>query len=186
LKLIVAMTGASGALYGIRLLEALRAYGVETHLIVSRWGRTTLEHETKYCYQEVASLAYRSYNYEDMFCPAASGSARFDGMIVVPCSMKTLSGIRYGYADNLITRSADVTIKEGRRLILVVRETPLSPIQLENMLDLSRLGVVIMPPVPSFYTKPETLEDVIDQTVTRMLDQLGIDSQGVKRWGDEF
>ncbi len=186
MKLIVAITGASGAIYGIRLLEALRACEVETHLIVSQWGLATLEHETAYRYRDVASLAYRSYNYDDMFCPAASGSARFDGMIVVPCSMKTLSGIRCGYADNLITRAADVTIKERRRLILVVRETPLSPIPLENMLDLSRLGVVIMPPVPSFYLRPQTLEEVIEQTVARMLDQLGIESSYGKRWGEDL
>jgi len=184
MRLIVAITGASGAIYGVRLLQELKARGVETYLVISEWGRRTIEAETDYDIEGIIGMAGHYYDSHDFLSPIASGSTLLDGMVVAPCSMKTLSGIRHGYADNLVIRAADVSIKERRRLILLVRETPLSPIHLENMLELSRLGVTIMPPVPSFYNRPFSLEDVIDQSVFRVLDQLGLDAGQASRWGE--
>jgi len=183
LKLIIGITGASGVIYGIRILEELKKSGVETHLVISRWGRAAIVQETDYSVEKVASLASFSYDEEDLAAGISSGSFKSDGMIVAPCSMKTLAGIACGYADDLITRAADVAIKEGRKLVLMPRETPLSAIHLENMLKLSRIGVVIMPPVPAFYTNPRNLEEVINQTVGRALDQFGIEIEGYRRWG---
>lgn len=184
LKLVIAITGASGAIYGIRILEELKKKNVESHLIISKWGGVTIEKETDYAIEEVKALAARAYDENDMAAPISSGSFKCDGMIVAPCSMKTLSGIAHGYTEDLIIRAADVTIKEKRKLILMVRETPLNPMHLENMLKLSRIGVTIMPPVPAFYTKPETFDDVINQTVGRVLDQFGIEIDNMKRWGN--
>ncbi|RKL63810.1 UbiX family flavin prenyltransferase [Thermoanaerobacteraceae bacterium SP2] len=184
MKLIIAITGASGAIYGIRILEELKKKNVESHLIISKWGGVTIEKETDYAIEEVKALAARAYDENDMAAPISSGSFKCDGMIVAPCSMKTLSGIAHGYTEDLIIRAADVTIKEKRKLILMVRETPLNPMHLENMLKLSRIGVTIMPPVPAFYTKPETFDDVINQTVGRVLDQFGIEIDNMKRWGN--
>lgn len=180
--LTVAITGASGAIYGIRILEELNTNAVESHLVISRWGKETIKTETDYTVEEVESLADYVYDEEDMAAPISSGSFKCEGMIVAPCSMKTLSGIAHGYAEDLIIRAADVTIKEKRKLILMVRETPLNAIHLENMLRLSQIGVTIMPPVPAFYTKPKTLDDVINQTVGRALDQFGIETSSFKRW----
>ncbi|MDN5302367.1 MAG: flavin prenyltransferase [Thermoanaerobacteraceae bacterium] len=184
MKLIIAITGASGAIYGIRILEELKKKNVESHLIISKWGGVTIEKETDYAIEEVKALVARAYDENDMAAPISSGSFKCDGMIVAPCSMKTLSGIAHGYTEDLIIRAADVTIKEKRKLILMVRETPLNPMHLENMLKLSRIGVTIMPPVPAFYTKPETFDDVINQTVGRVLDQFGIEIDNMKRWGN--
>lgn len=181
-KIVVAITGASGAVYGARTLEALREAEVETHLIMSRWACVTLETETDRTVESVEKTAGRCYDEEDLSAPLASGSFSTDGMVIVPCSMKTLASIASGYADNLISRAADVAMKEGRRLVLVPRETPLSPIHLENMLKLSRLGVVILPPMPAFYIKPEKIEDLVDHTVGRVLDRLGIPNSLYKRW----
>lgn len=178
------MTGATGAVLGIRLLELLRDLGVETHLIISRWAMETLKYEGDFSVKDVKRLATICYSHNDAAALPSSGSFQTDGMIVVPCSMRTLSAIRTGYADDLICRAADVTIKEQRKLILVARETPLSPIHLENMLALARIqNVVIFPPMPAFYTKPETLEDIVDQSVGRMLDMFGLESTGFPRWG---
>lgn len=182
MRLIIAITGATGAIYGIRLLEALAAAEVETHLVISRWGKVTIEAESSYNIGEVFSLATANYDENNLAAAVASGSFRGDGMIVIPCSMKTLAGIAGGYSDNLILRAADVTLKEGRKLVLAVRETPLSPIHLENMLKLSRLGVVIAPPVPAFYGKPRTLEELIGQTVGRLLDIFAVPYDRLKRW----
>jgi 4-hydroxy-3-polyprenylbenzoate decarboxylase len=183
LKLIVAITGASGATYGIQLLQELRRLEVETHLVVSKWGRKTIEAETGYNYQQVVSLADTHYNNDDFFSALASGSAQFDAMVIAPCSMKTLSGIRHGFANNLVLRAADVSIKERRRLVLLARETPLSSIHLDNMLELSRLGVVIMPPVPAFYHRPNSIDEIVAQTVGRIIDQLGLEGAELQRWG---
>jgi len=183
MKLVLAITGASGAIYGIRILEELNANAVESHLVISKWGKETIKTETGYTVEEVESLADFVYDEDDMAASISSGSFKCEGMIVAPCSMKTLSGIAHGYTEDLIIRAADVTIKEKRKLILMVRETPLNPIHLENMLRLSQIGVTIMPPVPAFYTKPETLEDVINQTAGRVLDQFGIETGSFKRWG---
>jgi 4-hydroxy-3-polyprenylbenzoate decarboxylase len=183
MRLVVAMTGASGAALGIRLLERLHDVpSVETHLVMSRWARQTIRLETTRTASEVASLADHAYQPEDQAAPISSGSFLTDGMVVVPCSMKTLAGIRTGYCDSLVTRAADVTLKERRKLVLVVRETPLSEIHLENMLSLARMGVIILPPVPAFYALPSTIEDVVDNIVARALDQFGVAVPGAPRW----
>ena len=155
MRLIVGITGATGSIYGVRVLERLREAGVETHLVISRWGARTLLHETPYSKEQVESLATQSYNPADMGAAISSGSFRTDGMIVAPCSAKTLGAIAHGFGDNLVHRAADVILKERRRLVLALREAPLSDIHLENMLKLSRMGAVVMPPVPAFYTLPQ-------------------------------
>jgi 4-hydroxy-3-polyprenylbenzoate decarboxylase len=183
MRLIVAMTGATGAPLGVRLLETLREIPkVETHLILSRWARATIELETSRSADEVAALADVIYAPADQAAPLSSGSYITDGMIIVPCSMKTLAGIRIGYADDLIGRAADVCLKERRKIVLVPRETPFNDVHLENMLALSRMGVVIFPPTPAWYNQPQSLDDAIDHLVGRMLDQFGLRSPKVKRW----
>lgn len=184
-RIILAITGATGSIYGVRLLEELNRAGVETHLIVSDAAQTTIALETVFSLREIEERACYRYANGNIAAPTASGSFLHQGMVVAPCSMKTLSAIANGYSDNLISRSADVTIKEGRKLILLVRETPLSAIHLENMLKLARIGVVIMPPAPAFYNRPRTIRDIVDQTVGRVLDQLGIENSLVKRWPGE-
>ncbi|HWI55297.1 MAG TPA: UbiX family flavin prenyltransferase [Desulfobacteria bacterium] len=183
MKIIIAITGASGAVYGIRMLEECRNNNVETHLILTKWAETTIEEETDYSVGTVKELADFFYEEDDMAAAIASGSFKCDGMIVAPCSVKTLAGIAHGLANNLVARAADVALKEKRKLVLMVRETPLNPIHLENMTKLSKLGVVIMPPVPAFYTRPESIDDIVSQTVGRALDQLGIETALLKRWG---
>ncbi len=173
-RIVVALTGATGAIYGVRALRALRDAGVERHLVVSKWGQATLAHETDVTLDELSALASAVHQAGDLTAPIASGSFDTDGMLIVPCSMRTLGAIANGVGDNLIHRAADVVIKERRRLVLAVVETPLSAIHLENMLKLSRLGVSIVPPVPAFYTRPAALEDVVSYAVARMLDQLGV------------
>ncbi|MEX2969625.1 non-oxidative hydroxyarylic acid decarboxylases subunit B [Streptomyces sp. C184] len=183
MRLIVGMTGATGAPFGVRLLEVLRELdGVETHLVLSRWARATIELETPYTAREVIKLADVTYGAADQAAAISSGSFRTDGMIVIPCSMKTLAGIRAGYAEGLVGRAADVVLKERRKLVVVPRETPLSEIHLENMLALSRMGAVMVPPMPAFYNHPATLDDVIDHIVARVLDQFGLSAPGARRW----
>jgi 4-hydroxy-3-polyprenylbenzoate decarboxylase len=186
MRLIVALSGATGSIYGVRLLECLRAAGVETHLVISRWGVRTLLHETAYSKEQVEALATKAYASADMGATISSGSFRTDGMIVAPCSAKTLAAIAHGVGENLIHRAADVILKERRKLVLAVREAPLSDIHLENMLKLSRMGAVIMPPLPAFYTRPQSLDDVVNHTVARLLDQFGIDAPGLTRWNGEM
>jgi 4-hydroxy-3-polyprenylbenzoate decarboxylase len=186
MRLIVGITGATGAIYGIRFLERLRTHGVEAHLVVSRWGARTLLHETSYTREQVEALAHTSYAPADMGAAISSGSFQTSGMVVAPCSAKTLAAIAHGYGENLIHRAADVILKERRQLVLVVREAPLSAIHLENMLKLSRMGTVILPPVPAFYNHPRTVDDVVEHTVTRMLDQFGIEVPGAVRWTGEM
>ena len=186
MRLIVGMTGATGAIYGVRLLERLRDAAVETHLVISRWGVRTLLHETPYSREHVDALATMTYAPGDMGAAISSGSFKTDGMIVAPCSAKTLAAIAHGYGDNLIHRAADVVLKERRRLVLVVREAPLSDIHLQNMLTLSRMGVVVLPPLPAFYNHPRTIDDIVDHTVSRMLDQFGLETSGVERWAGEM
>ncbi|MGI5838790.1 MAG: UbiX family flavin prenyltransferase [bacterium] len=182
MRLIVAITGATGAIYGIRLLETLRAASIETHLLISRWGKVTIETESGRRLEEVIGQSTFYHAEDNLGAVIASGSFRCAGMIIAPCSMKTLAGIAGGYADNLILRAADVTLKENRKLVLLARETPLSPLHLENMLKLSRLGVIITPPMPAFYSRPKTLDDIVGQTVGRVLDIFGIQYEGLKRW----
>jgi 4-hydroxy-3-polyprenylbenzoate decarboxylase len=181
-RLVVAMTGATGAIIGVRLLEALRELEVESHLVVSRWARATIAEETPYTVREVSDLATVSYSPEDQGATISSGSFHTDGMVVVPCSMKTLAGIRTGYASDLVARAADVTLKERRRLVLVARETPLSTIHLENMLALSRMGTTVLPPTPAFYNHPSSVGDVVEHVVGRTLDQFGLTLPTVRRW----
>jgi 4-hydroxy-3-polyprenylbenzoate decarboxylase len=186
MRLIVGMTGATGVIYGVRLLERLREAGVETHLVISRWGARTLTHETPYSREQVEALAHTSYAPGDMGAAISSGSFQTAGMIIVPCSAKTLGAIAHGFGDGLIHRAADVILKERRKLLLAVREAPLSDIHLENMLKLSRMGAVILPPMPAFYNNPRSLTDIVEYTVARMLDQFGIDVPGAQRWTGEM
>lgn len=185
-RIIVGITGATGVIYGVRLLERLREAGAETHLVISRWGVRTLQHETRYSREAIEALATATYKPDDLGAAISSGSFGTDGMIVVPCSAKSLAAIAHGYGDSLIHRAADVVLKERRRLVLAVREAPLSDIHLENMLKLSRMGVVIFPPLPAFYNGPVTLDDLVDHTVARMLDQFGIAVAGASRWSGEM
>ncbi|WP_433618435.1 UbiX family flavin prenyltransferase [Dactylosporangium sp. CA-139114] len=182
MRLVVAMTGATGAIIGIRLLGALHEMKVETHLVISRWARATIKEETSFTAAQVAALASASYAPDDQGAAISSGSFKTDGMVVVPCSAKAAAGIRAGYGEGLIVRAADVTIKERRRLVLVVRETPLSPIHLENMLALARIGATILPPVPAFYNHPTTLDDIVEHIVVRVVDQFGLDLPTARRW----
>ncbi len=181
-RIIVGMTGASGAIIGIRTLEALKEAKVETHLVISKCARQTIEHETARSYDEVCGLADAVYSSGDMGAVISSGSFATDGMVVAPCSMRSLATIASGQGDTLVHRAADVVLKERRPLILVARETPLNDIHLENMLKLSRMGVIILPPMPAFYNHPETLEDVVDHVVARILDQLSVPADFAKRW----
>jgi 4-hydroxy-3-polyprenylbenzoate decarboxylase len=186
MRLILGITGATGAIYGVRLLERLREHRVETHLVLSRWGARTLLHETPYTREQVEALADVAYAPGDMGAAISSGSFKTDGMIIAPCSAKTLAAIAHGYGDNLIHRAADVVLKERRKLVLAVREAPLSPIHLENMLALSRMGAVVIPPMPAFYNHPRTVDDIIDYTVARILDQFGVEVAGAARWVGEM
>jgi len=183
LKLIIAITGSTGVIYGIRMLETLKKLDIETHLVMSEWGEKCISMETEYTPEYVKSLANTTSDSKNMAASVSSGTHRINGMIVAPCSMKTLAAIANGYDDTLVARSAGVTIKEGRKLILMVRETPLSAIHLENMLKLSRLGVVILPPVTEFYTNPKTIDDIVNHGVGKCLDQFYIDHDLYPRWG---
>ena len=186
MRLIVGITGATGAIYGIRLLERLRDAGVETHLVISRWGARTLVHETPYSREQVEALAHTSYVAGDMGAAISSGSFQTAGMIIAPCSAKTLGAIAHGFGDGLIHRAADVVLKERRKLLLAVRETPLSEIHLENMLKLARMGAVMLPPMPAFYSHPRSLADIVDHTVERILDQFGVEMPDAVRWAGEM
>jgi 4-hydroxy-3-polyprenylbenzoate decarboxylase len=186
MRLIVGMTGATGVIYGVRLLQRLREADVETHLVISKWGARTLLHETPYSREQVEALATEVYAPNDMGAAIASGSFQAAGMIVAPCSVKTLGAIAHGYGESLVHRAADVTLKEKRKLLLSVREAPLSEIHLENMLKLARMGAVILPPMPAFYMNPQTLDEMIDHTVLRMLDQFGIEVPGAPRWDGDM
>ena len=182
---MIGMTGATGAIYGIRLLELLREHSdCSRHLIISPWAEETITYETGYTVPQVRSLADEVYDVRDLAAPVSSGSFQTLGMVVLPCSMKTLSAIAHGYDDNLIVRAADVTIKEGRPLVLCPRESPLSAIHLENMLKLSRLGVKLVPPMPNFYQHPVTIDDLVRYQVIRTLDQLGLHLEDAGRWGE--
>ena len=181
-RLIVAITGATGTLFGVRLLQALQDSGVETHLVISKWAGRTLVHETPYTLEQVRQMATHTYPINDQGAAISSGSFVTGGMVVIPCSMGTLAAIAHGQGDNLIHRAADVILKERRKLVLVAREAPLNDIHLENMLKLSRMGVVISPPVPAFYNHPRTIDDLVNHTVMRVLDQFGIHLDLAGRW----
>ena len=181
-RLIVGISGASGVILGIRLLELLRPTEIETHLVLSPAARATISQETGWKASSVQSLADVSYRYQDIGAAIASGSFKTIGMVVIPCSVKTLSAIANSFAADLITRAADVTLKEGRPLLLVVRETPLHQGHLRLMNLAAEAGAVIFPPVPAFYTRPKSVEDIIDNTVGRVLARLGIENEAYYEW----
>src|SRR5437899_3650714 len=181
-RLIVGIIGSTGGMLGVRMGEALKGSDIESHLIISKWAQRTLEHETRYTVEQVRSLASVVHSQGDMGASISSGSFKTEGMVVMPCSVHTLAGIANGYGEHLVHRAADVILKERRQLVLVVRETPLSEVHLENMLKLSRMGVVMLPPMPAFYNHPQTVDDVVNHIVFRVLDQFKIPSPFAKRW----
>src|ERR1044071_10038583 len=181
-RLIVGISGATGTIFGVRLLQMLHGSGVETHLIVSKWAARTLVHETPYSLKHVQSLATQSYGIGAQGAAISSGSFVTLGMVIAPCSMRTVAAIAHGLGDNLIHRAADVVLKEGRKLVLVVRESPLNQIHLENMLKLARMGVVILPPMPAFYNHPQNLDDMINHITMRVIDQFDIHLDVMNRW----
>jgi 4-hydroxy-3-polyprenylbenzoate decarboxylase len=184
-RVIVGITGASGTVYGVRLLERLREVAdVETHLIVSRAARQTLALETDLSLDEVEALAAFRYSVADIGAALSSGSFRTHGMVVAPCSIKTMSNIAWGNTGDLISRAADVALKERRRVVLMLRETPLHVGHVETMLRVSQIGAVVFPPVPAFYNRPRTVLDIVDQSVMRCLDLLDIECEAAPRWGE--
>lgn len=183
-RLIVGISGATGIIYGVRLLDELHTAGVETHLVISRAGEMTRSHETPYSAQELRATADVSYPIGDVGAAIASGSFRTLGMIIAPCSMRTLAEIATGVTTTLLTRAADVCLKERRRVVLLVRETPLTTIHLRNMLTATEAGAIVFPPVPAFYDRPATVDDVVNHTIGRVLDLFDLDSGLVRRWGE--
>jgi 4-hydroxy-3-polyprenylbenzoate decarboxylase len=181
-RLVVAITGATGTPFGIRILQMLQGTGVESHLVISRWGARTLIHETPYRLDDVRRMATRSYAEGDQGAAISSGSFVTLGMVIAPCSVKTLGEIAHGYGSGLVHRAADVVLKERRRLVLAVRESPLSEIHLENMLRLARMGAVIAPPLPAFYNRPLSLDDLVTHTASRLLDLFDIHVDEARRW----
>lgn len=182
MRIVVGISGASGAIYGVRTLQALKQLGVETHLVLSETAGETIAYETEHTVDDVLALADKVYPVNDVAAAISSGSFRTDGMVVAPCSMKTLSGVANSYNDNLLTRAADVTLKERRKLVLVVRETPLHLGHLRLMTSATEMGAVLLPPVPAFYHKPKSIDEIINQTVGKVLDQFNLDASLFKRW----
>lgn len=182
-RIVVGISGASGVIYGVRMLDVLRETDLETHLIISNAGRLNIKIETSYKPAEVEAMADFVYDHKDMAASLASGSFLTEGMVVIPCTIKSLSGIANSYNENLLVRTADVTLKEKRKLVLVVRETPLHVGHLRLMTQAAEMGAHILPPVPSFYHQPETIEDIIDQTIGKVFDFMGIEHDLFKRWG---
>ena len=185
-RLVVGITGATGAILGIRLLEALREADIETHLVLSKWALQTIEHETTYSLGEVRALASVVHEAGNMGAAISSGSFVTEGMVIIPCSMRSVAAIAHGTGDHLVHRAADVVLKERRRLVLVAREMPLSDIHLENLLKLSRMGVTIMPPMPAFYNHPQSVDDIVEHVVARVLDQFALPASFAKRWTGEM
>ncbi len=185
MRIVVGISGGSGAIYGVSLLKALKELNVETHLVVSTMGEYVVNHECGLSLNDLKGLATFYHDNKNLAAPISSGSFKVDKTIIVPCSMKTLASVANGFSDNLLTRACDVTLKEQRKLILVPRETPLSQIHLENMLKLSRMGVTIFPPAPGFYNHPETLEDVVLNITGRLLDMLDIENNLINRWNGQ-
>jgi polyprenyl P-hydroxybenzoate/phenylacrylic acid decarboxylase-like protein len=182
MRLVVAIKGASGVVYGVRLLEELKKSGVETHAIVSNAAYLTMKYETGYSPEYLSSLPSRLYKEDELEAPVASGSFLTDGMVVAPCSMKTLSGIAYGFENTLVIRAAMVALKERRRLVLLIRETPLSSVQIESMLRCSQAGAIVMPASPSFYDEPKDVSAMVDQMVGRIMDSFRLEHSLGKRW----
>ncbi len=184
-RLVVGISGASGVIYGVRLLELLRTLPVETHLVMSRAAEVTVAHETTLKVAQVQALAHRCHPMADIAASISSGSFKTMGMIIAPCSIRSMSEIASGVTSSLLTRAADVTLKERRRLVLMVRETPFHVGHLRTMTALAEMGAVIAPPVPAFYSRPEKLEDMIDHTIGRVLDLFGLETGKLRRWGEE-
>lgn len=184
MRLIVGMTGSSGIVYGVRMLEVLKKCNVDVHLIMTEWAKKCLALETDYDLKQVRSLASAYSDDSNMAASVSSGTHKTDGMIVIPCSMKTLSSIANGYEETLVARAAGVTIKEGRKLVMVPRETPLTSIHLENMLKLARIGIVMLPAMPGFYNRPKSVDDLVNHVVGKCLDQFGVEHDLFKRWGN--
>ncbi|TLX87140.1 MAG: UbiX family flavin prenyltransferase [Thaumarchaeota archaeon] len=184
-KIVIGFSGASGIIYGIRLLEVLHSINIQTFLIVSEWAKKNIEIETDKTLEYVKSLSSINYDNSKLDASVSSGSFLHDGMVIVPCSMKSLSSIANGYDDTLISRAASVTLKESRKLILVPRETPLSRIHLENMIKLQDAGAIILPAMPGFYHKPSTINEIVDHLVGKILDQLKIKHDLFRRWKDQ-
>jgi 4-hydroxy-3-polyprenylbenzoate decarboxylase len=184
LPVVVGMSGATGAIYGVRLLEVLQEVGIETHLVVSRWADATILAETAWKPADVRALASHVHEEGDLASPLADPSLPTAGMVVAPCSMRTLAAIANGLTENLLQRAAEIHLQERRRLTLLVRESPLSVIHLDNMLRVAKAGAVVAPPVPAFYAKPRSLDEMVDHTVGRVLDQLGVEHERIRRWGE--
>jgi len=182
-RIVIGISGASGVIYGVRMLELLKETDFETHLIISRSGRLNIEIETRYKPRDVEAMADFVYDHKDMAASLSSGSFLTEGMVVIPCTIKSLSGIANSYNENLLVRAADVTLKEKRKLVLVVRETPLHIGHLRLMTLAAEMGAHLLPPVPSFYHRPKTIDDIIDQTIGKIFDYLGIKHDLFKRWG---
>lgn len=182
-RLVIGISGGSGVLLGIRLLEFLKDTDYETYLVITKPAESIIPHETEYSVEDVKKLATKSYDNSDFFAPFASGSFRTSGMVIIPCSMKTLAGIASGYSDNLLLRAADVSLKERRKLVLVTRETPLSYIHIKNMSKVTKAGAIVVPPVLSFYSKPKSVDDMINFVLGKVLDALGVDNELYERWG---
>lgn len=183
-RIVVGITGASGVIYGIKMLEQLKEMGIETHLIISESGKKNIEIETTFQPSQGAALATHTYDNRNVAAALASGSFLTDGMVVIPCSIKTLSGIAHSYTGNLLIRAADVTLKERRKLVLVVRETPLHLGHVRMMAAAIECGAQILPPIPSFYHQPKTIDDIIHQTIGKVFDSLGIEHDLFRRWGE--
>jgi 4-hydroxy-3-polyprenylbenzoate decarboxylase len=181
-RIIVGITGATGAIFGVRLLEVLNAAAVETHLVMSKWGQQTVEHETGLTLADLRARASVVHATANMAATVSSGSFRTEGMVIAPCSMRTAAAIAHGYGESLVHRAADVVLKERRRLVLLPREMPLSEVHLENLLKLARMGVTIIPPMPAFYNKPASVDDIVNHIVARVLDQFDIDAEFAQRW----
>jgi len=184
LRLVVGISGASGVIYGLRTLEILHSMKIETHVVLSQWGEKNIEIETDKTIEYVRSLATALYGNDSLAAPISSGSFLHSGMVIVPCSMKTLASIANGYDETLISRAAGVTLKESRLLVVVPRETPLSRIHLQNMLKLAEAGAVILPAMPGFYHKPTSLQDMVDHLVSKIIDQFNIRNNLSRRWGN--
>lgn len=184
MKILVSMTGATGAVYGIRLLEVLKETEHQVGLIISQWAEKTIEVETAYNVDEVKELADVVYPENDLMAEVSSGSFGIDATVIAPCTMKTVAGIANGFSDNLIIRTADVALKERKPLLLMVRETPLSLIHLKNMTAVAEAGGILIPPMPAFYHQPGTIEEMVDQSVGKVLDMLHVEHQLFRRWGE--
>ena len=184
MSIVVAITGASGAIYGLRMLEVLAEKNFETHLVITKTAKNILRQETEKSVEEIESLASYHYDDNDLMAPIASGGFKTIGMIIAPCSMKTLAAISSGFSNNLVSRAADVTLKERRTLVLVPRETPFSAIHIRNMLRLANIGAIILPPIPAFYNSPKSINDLVDHTIGKILECYGVEHTLYRKWKD--